>query len=172
VHPSGLTDSRVHSRHGLAAILTAMTIRRTPHRVAALHRLFGLSHTDAVERIRRQSRDQSHDKDSSSHIRNRLARLSRMVVTTEGGLCPPKKKDCKHHHCRAVGVFRPQPVTGILQFRHPLSSRSADQDAWPEPGGRKSANGAIFTCGRQGNTFAPKPERLLSHRVLTARASL
>ena len=119
MHPSGLTDSRVHSRHGLAAILTAMTIRRTPHRVAALHRLFGLSHTDAVERIRRQSRDQSHDKDSSSHIRNRLARLSRMVVTTEGGLCPPKKKDCKHHHCRAVGVFRPQPVTGILQFRHP-----------------------------------------------------
>jgi len=57
VYCGGLTDSRVHGWHGLAAILTVMTMRRTAHGIAALHRLFGRSHPDAVERIRCQSGD-------------------------------------------------------------------------------------------------------------------
>ena len=61
-----LTDSRVHARHGLATILTMMTMRRTSHRVAALHRLFGRRHADAVERRRRESEDQCCDMDSPS----------------------------------------------------------------------------------------------------------
>jgi hypothetical protein len=65
LHGCGLTDSRVHRWHGLA-ILPVMTMRRTPHRVTALHRLFGRSHSDAVERIRRESGDQCRNMDSPS----------------------------------------------------------------------------------------------------------
>jgi hypothetical protein len=66
VNCGGLTDSRVHAWHGLAAILTMMTMRRTSHRVAALHRLFGRGHANAVESIRRESDDKHCNMDSLS----------------------------------------------------------------------------------------------------------
>jgi hypothetical protein len=61
-----LTESSVHRWHGLATFLTMMTVRRAPHRIAALHRLFGRGHAAAVERIRRDCEDEHSQKNSSS----------------------------------------------------------------------------------------------------------
>jgi hypothetical protein len=44
-----LHEWRVHRRHGLAAILTVMALRRARHRIAALHRLFRCCHASTVE---------------------------------------------------------------------------------------------------------------------------
>jgi hypothetical protein len=55
----------VDVRHGLAAILTMMTMRWTLHGIAALHRLFGLSHADAVERIRREGDGENREQNAS-----------------------------------------------------------------------------------------------------------
>ncbi len=43
---------RMHGRHGLAAFLAMLVaVRRARHRIAALHRLVGRRHGQAVERI-------------------------------------------------------------------------------------------------------------------------
>ncbi len=47
-----LYKGRVHRRHGLAAFLAMLVaVRRARHRIAALHRLVGRRHGQAVERI-------------------------------------------------------------------------------------------------------------------------
>ena len=51
--------------HALAAILTVMTVRGAPHRIAALHGLLGRSHTHTIERITRKSHGEYRDKHPS-----------------------------------------------------------------------------------------------------------
>ncbi len=55
MHGGGLHKWSVHRGHGLATILSVVTVRRTWHGIAALHRLFGHRRGTAVERIRRES---------------------------------------------------------------------------------------------------------------------
>lgn len=50
--------------HGLAAVLTVMTVGRASHGLAALHRLLGRSHTDAIERVARKSDCENYDQNS------------------------------------------------------------------------------------------------------------
>ena len=52
MHGGGLHKRSVHRRHGLAAILSVMTIRRARHRIATLHCLLGCRRGTAVECIR------------------------------------------------------------------------------------------------------------------------
>jgi len=56
----------VYRWHGLATLLTVMTVRRARHRVAALHRLFGRGHTAAIGRIRSDSEGEHSQKNVSS----------------------------------------------------------------------------------------------------------
>jgi hypothetical protein len=81
VYCGGLTDSRVHGCHGLAAVLTMMTMRWTAHGIAALHRLFGRSHADAIERIRRESDDKRCKMDSPSQPHRK------QITTSRGKVC-------------------------------------------------------------------------------------
>ena len=62
----GLIESCTDCRHGLATILPKMVVRRTPHRVTALHGLLRCSHTHAVECIRRESDGKCYEQDSPS----------------------------------------------------------------------------------------------------------
>ena len=66
VDPWGLIESSTGCGHGLATALPTMVVRRTPHRVTALHGLLGRSHTHAVECIRRESDGKHHEQDSPS----------------------------------------------------------------------------------------------------------
>jgi hypothetical protein len=59
----GLHKRRMHRRHGLAAILTLMSLRGARHRIAALHRLFLRRHTIAIERI--YPKQNRHDRDQN-----------------------------------------------------------------------------------------------------------
>ena len=55
----------MNGRHGLAAILSVMTMRVALHRIAALHGLLGRSHANAIERIARESDGENYDQPSS-----------------------------------------------------------------------------------------------------------
>jgi hypothetical protein len=55
MHGGGLHKRSVHRRHGLAAILSVMPVRRARHRIAALHRLFWRRRSTTVKCIRRES---------------------------------------------------------------------------------------------------------------------
>jgi hypothetical protein len=55
MHRGGLHKRSVHRRHGFAAILSVMTVRRARHRMATLHRLFRRRRGTAVECIPRES---------------------------------------------------------------------------------------------------------------------
>lgn len=52
MHVGGLHKRSADSWHRLAAILTAMAVRRARHRIAAVHRLFRRRHCAAVQGIR------------------------------------------------------------------------------------------------------------------------
>ena len=49
-----LTQHNVHCGHGLATILTTVMMGPAPHGVAALDRLFGRGHADAIQGVRRK----------------------------------------------------------------------------------------------------------------------
>lgn len=49
LNQSRLVENSVGRGHGLTTILPTMVVRRAPHRVTALHRLFGRSHAHAIE---------------------------------------------------------------------------------------------------------------------------
>jgi hypothetical protein len=53
--PRGLIESDTQCGHCLAAIFPTVVVRRAPHRLAALLRLFRRSHANAVECVRRES---------------------------------------------------------------------------------------------------------------------
>ncbi|MGA7626194.1 MAG: hypothetical protein WCA91_21725 [Candidatus Acidiferrales bacterium] len=55
VYGGRLHEWSVHRRHGLAAILTVMTVRRTRHGSTTLHGLLGRRYGPTVERIRCES---------------------------------------------------------------------------------------------------------------------
>ena len=75
MHRRGLHKRSVHRWHGLAAILTMVTVRRAMHRLAALHGLFGRSHGRAVKRVDRESdRDQRRKKCPSKTHFNQVRR--------------------------------------------------------------------------------------------------
>ncbi len=72
VHGGGLHKWSVHSRHGPAAILSVMAVRRARHRIAALHRLFGRRRGAAVECIRCKSDYEHRQKNWSSKTHHPL----------------------------------------------------------------------------------------------------
>jgi len=55
MHGCDLHKRPVRGWHGLAAILTVVTMRRAMHRIAALHRLFWRRRGTAVECVRCES---------------------------------------------------------------------------------------------------------------------
>ena len=61
-----LADIDMRRRHRLAAVFTlTMIVRHAPHRLAALHRLLGSGHTDAIDCIARQSDGKNYDQHAS-----------------------------------------------------------------------------------------------------------
>lgn len=69
--------------HGLAAILTVMTVRMASHRIAALHGLFGCSHTNAIERIARESDDKYDNEHPSCIAHNKQSRGLALCESSE-----------------------------------------------------------------------------------------
>lgn len=70
--------------HALAAILALMTVRGASHRIAALHGELGCGHTQAIERIARQSSGEYRDKHPAckahdNQSRGATGRVSRCV---------------------------------------------------------------------------------------------
>jgi hypothetical protein len=63
MHGGGLHKRSVHRRHGLAAILSVMTVRRARHRIATLHRLFWRRRGAAVECICREGDCEDRNKE-------------------------------------------------------------------------------------------------------------
>ena len=58
-----LYKGRVHGRHGLAAFLAVLVaVRCARHRIAALHRLIGRRHGQAVKGIRGKGDDHHREK--------------------------------------------------------------------------------------------------------------
>lgn len=84
-----LIESRTDCRHGLATILPAMVVRRTPHRVTALHGLLRRIRTHAVECIRRESDGKCHEQASPNQPH--YDRLSPFRKSTESNQPPARR---------------------------------------------------------------------------------
>jgi len=73
MHGGGLHKRSVHRRHGFAAILSVMTVRRARHRIATLHRLFGSRRGIAVECIYREGGCQCGQKNWLNQTHHKLS---------------------------------------------------------------------------------------------------
>ena len=77
MHVSGLHKRSPHRWHGLAAILTALPMRRARHRIAAVHRLFWRRHCTAVQRVCREQ-------DCNHRQKNWLSQTHHQITYTPG----------------------------------------------------------------------------------------
>jgi hypothetical protein len=78
-----LKKCRLKRRHRLATILPMMAIRRARHRIAALHRLFGCFHREAVEAICRKGNDRDQHQGCSGKLHYREHRPSAGLVASQ-----------------------------------------------------------------------------------------
>jgi hypothetical protein len=93
--------------HALAAILTVARMQGATHRIAAPHRLLGRSHTDAIERIARQSHAEYNNQHPSSKAHTNQTRgspcMSQDRVVTER---PARARESRAHHVVECGRYR------------------------------------------------------------------
>ena len=107
LHARWLAQGSMNGWHALAAILTVASMQGATHRIAAPHRLLRRSHSDAIERIARQSHAEYSNQHPSSKAHSNQTRGSPCVsqdrVVTERAA---RARESRAHHVVECGRYR------------------------------------------------------------------